>query len=109
MITQPPPTPIPATRNPQTNAVAHHQAGGTVRNFLRFSLVIFLAAFAVRPAAAQSGYGEVLFANSGSAAAQGPFQLGVAQLHDFEYGPAADSFRKAQQMDPGFAMAYWGE
>ena len=108
MTTQPPPTPILATRNPQTNALAH-QASGTVMNFLRFSLAIFLVSCAVRPARAQSGFGEVLFANSGSAAAQGPFQLGVAQLHDFEYGPAADSFRKAQQMDPGFAMAYWGE
>src|SRR5262249_456374 len=35
--------------------------------------------------------------------------LGLAQLHNFEYPDAADHFRKAQQVDPDFAMAYWGE
>jgi len=55
------------------------------------------------------GVGEVTFPNSGAAAAQAPFLAGLAQLHNFEYASAADLFRKAQQIDPGFAMAYWGE
>src|SRR5262245_39230014 len=59
--------------------------------------------------AQQQGFGQVSFANSGSAAAQPEFLLGLAQLHNFEYPDAADHFRKAQQVDPGFAMAYWGE
>jgi tetratricopeptide (TPR) repeat protein len=53
--------------------------------------------------------GEVSFQSSGSAAAQGPFLRGLALLHDFEYEDAAAQFRRAQEIDPGFAMAYWGE
>jgi tetratricopeptide (TPR) repeat protein len=53
--------------------------------------------------------GEITFANSGAEAAQAPFLEGLALLHDFEYGRAADAFRKAEAADPGFAMAYWGE
>ena len=53
--------------------------------------------------------GDIAFANSGSAAAQGPFLEGLALLHDFEYVRAAESFRRAQAADPGFALAYWGE
>ena len=59
--------------------------------------------------AQQQGFGQVSFSNSGSAAAQPEFLLGLAQLHNFEYPDAADHFRKAQQVDPDFAMAYWGE
>jgi len=53
--------------------------------------------------------GEVAFANSGAAEAQGPFRRGLALLHNFEYPVAAEEFRKAQELDPSFAMAYWGE
>jgi hypothetical protein len=63
---------------------------------------------AAAPAAALNG-GQVAFANSGSAAAQGPFLAGLAWLHDFEYPRAAQAFRQAQAADPSFAMAYWGE
>jgi tetratricopeptide (TPR) repeat protein len=54
-------------------------------------------------------YGHVIFANSGSLAAQKDFLEGLALLHDFEYTAAADAFRRAQTTDPAFAMAYWGE
>jgi len=33
----------------------------------------------------------------------------VLLLHSFEYDDAIEAFRQAQQIDPGFAMAYWGE
>jgi hypothetical protein len=56
-------------------------------------------------AQAEQGYGSVSFANSGSAAAQSDFLRGLAQLHNFEYGPAAEHFRKAEQLSPDFAMA----
>lgn len=49
------------------------------------------------------------FPNSGSAAAQPAFLRGVAALHNFEYEDAFESFKKAEQVDPGFALAYWGE
>jgi tetratricopeptide (TPR) repeat protein len=57
----------------------------------------------------QTSVGDVSFANSGAPEAQESFVRGLALLHNFEYGFAADSFRAAQKIDPGFAMAYWGE
>jgi tetratricopeptide (TPR) repeat protein len=56
-----------------------------------------------------AGVGEVNFPNSGAPPAQASFLAGLAQLHNFEYESAAELFRRAQQLDPGFAMAYWGE
>jgi len=41
--------------------------------------------------------------------AQQAFIDGMLLLHLFEYPYARDEFLKAQQLDPGFAMAYWGE
>jgi hypothetical protein len=61
------------------------------------------------PAQAQSAVGEVEFANSGAKAAQADFLYGLAQLHNFEYEDAAKAFRRAEAIDPNFAMAYWGE
>src|SRR5207248_6772689 len=58
---------------------------------------------------AQQGYGEVAFNNSGPAAAQSDFLLGLAQLHNFEYDDAAEHFRKGQQIAPNFAIVFWGE
>jgi len=64
----------------------------------------------VRVAAAQTTHlGTIDFPNSGTAAAQAPFIRGVLLLHSFEYGPAATAFQEAERLDPGFAMAYWGE
>lgn len=53
--------------------------------------------------------GSITFPTSGSAAAQERFIEGVLWLHSFEYSSAAAAFRKAQQLEPDFAMAYWGE
>jgi tetratricopeptide (TPR) repeat protein len=60
-------------------------------------------------AAQAASVGVVSFQNSGAPAAQGAFLRGLALLHNFEYERATAEFRKAQQIDPGFAMAYWGE
>jgi len=57
----------------------------------------------------QAGIGRVVFANSGAPAAQADFLRGVGWLHSFGYEDAIDAFRAAQQLDPSFAMAYWGE
>jgi tetratricopeptide (TPR) repeat protein len=72
-------------------------------------LLSFLFVLSSAPALAQQDFGEVAFANSGPPAAQAGFLLGLAQLHNFEYDDAADHFRKAQQIAPDFAMAFWGE
>ncbi|MBW8847706.1 MAG: hypothetical protein JF607_22320 [Burkholderiales bacterium] len=53
--------------------------------------------------------GVVAFANSGAPRAQADFLYGLAQLHNFQYQDAAVAFRRAQEADPGFALAYWGE
>jgi tetratricopeptide (TPR) repeat protein len=53
--------------------------------------------------------GQVSFPNSGAAIAQSDFLRGVAWLHSFGYEDAIDAFRAAQQKDPSFALAYWGE
>ena len=41
--------------------------------------------------------------------AQAVFIEGMLLLHLFEYTFAQDKFKQAQQLDPGFVMAYWGE
>jgi len=67
------------------------------------------SALSAGPARAQRGLGTIVFPNSGAPAAQVPFLRGTALLHSFEYEDAARSFREAQRLDPGFALAYWGE
>ena len=53
--------------------------------------------------------GRIAFPTSGSAQAQPAFVKGVLLLHSFEYDDAIAAFREAERIDPGFAMAYWGE
>jgi tetratricopeptide (TPR) repeat protein len=53
--------------------------------------------------------GSISFPTSGAAAAQPKFIEGVKDLHSFEFDEAAEAFHQAQQIDPGFALAYWGE
>ncbi|MFP6827684.1 MAG: hypothetical protein VCC36_01295 [Gammaproteobacteria bacterium] len=54
-------------------------------------------------------YGSTDFAASGTPEAYDVFILGLLQLHNFEYDDARVSFLQAQDLDPDFAMAYWGE
>jgi tetratricopeptide (TPR) repeat protein len=53
--------------------------------------------------------GTLDFPNSGAPEAQDAFVRGVLLLHSFEYDDAKAAFVEAQQIDPDFAMAYWGE
>jgi tetratricopeptide (TPR) repeat protein len=56
------------------------------------------------------GLGTATFPTSThAAAAQSDFMRGLLLLHLFEYPDAAKSFAAAEKIDPGFAMAYWGE
>lgn len=41
--------------------------------------------------------------------AQHYFLRGAAMLHSFGWKQAIEQFRKAQEIEPDFAMAYWGE
>jgi tetratricopeptide (TPR) repeat protein len=56
-----------------------------------------------------SDVGDVYMQNSGHDNAQQSFQHGLAQMHNFEYKFAAADFQAAQELDPDFALAYWGE
>lgn len=56
------------------------------------------------------GLGTATFPTSArSDAAQASFMRGLLLLHLFEYPAAAKAFAQAEQLQPDFAMAYWGE
>jgi hypothetical protein len=57
----------------------------------------------------QGALGVVHFENSGARRAQPAFIRGLLLLHSFEYPAARREFQKAQELDPSFAMAVWGE
>jgi tetratricopeptide (TPR) repeat protein len=74
--------------------------------FTRLLALIFVLSTANSMA---NDVGKVQLTNSGSPSAQADFLHGLAQLHNFEFASAAESFRRAQLIDPDFALAYWGE
>ena len=53
--------------------------------------------------------GEISFNVNGAAEAMPHFIDGVLLLHSFEYADSRAAFQKAQEIDPDFTMAYWGE
>lgn len=75
----------------------------------RCTIPFVLLLLVVPVQAQQSEYGSTQFENSGAEAAQEPFLRGLLMLHSFEYGDARAAFQKAQEIDPDFAMAHWGE
>ncbi len=79
------------------------------RSFRLAAATVSLALAVAPLAAAQSALGTVHFPNSGAEEAQDAFQRGVASLHSFWYEEAAEAFKNAQEIDPDFALAYWGE
>ncbi len=53
--------------------------------------------------------GSVSFPTSCAADVQKSFERGVALLHSFEYEQADNQFKEVAGIDPGCAMAYWGQ
>ena len=53
--------------------------------------------------------GSIDFATSAGEDAQEHFIRGVAILHSFGYEQAREQFHAAQEIEPDFALAYWGE
>lgn len=80
----------------------------TIRLRTSLAILLGLALLAVVSVYPQE-LGTISFPTSGAAAAQPAFLEGVKQLHSFQFDEAAVAFQKAQQIDPGFALAYWGE
>ena len=77
---------------------------------MRRLIGVALLALATAPASAQfDNVGTISFPTSGSPKAQHHFLRGVAILHSFGWKQAIAEFKQAQQIQPDFAMAYWGE
>lgn len=53
--------------------------------------------------------GSFDFPTSATGETQEHFLLGVGYLHSFGFEQAQQEFRRAQELSPDFAMAYWGE
>lgn len=74
-----------------------------------FLTILIATVFTIQISAQDKLLGTIDFPNSGSEEAQADFIEGVKFLHNFEYADAARAFRRAQDIDPDFAMAYYGE
>ncbi len=59
--------------------------------------------------AAPATYGHITFPTSCAAAVRHEFELGVAEMHSFEYSAAYKQFGAVTEHDPECAIAYWGE
>jgi tetratricopeptide (TPR) repeat protein len=85
-----------------------------MRTAVRASVHLLVSLSVTLPAARMAAQGEprlgtIQFPTTGAPNAQPLFYRGVLYLHSFEYDSAAKAFRQAQQVDPAFALAYWGE
>ena len=60
------------------------------------------------PAAALDKLGKVSFPNSCNAAAQVPFNRGIALVHSFEFSRAIDALEATLKADPTCGIAAWG-
>ena len=80
---------------------------------LRRGLPVVAALLLLLPAAASAQFdsvGSLDFPTSArSAEAQQHFLRGVAILHSFGWKQAIEQFQAAQEIEPDFVMAYWGE
>ncbi len=80
-----------------------------------FSLGVSGCAVRVDTTTGESGFdasvdvGSIDFPTSAGSEAQRHFIRGVAILHSFGYEQAREQFRLAQEIEPDFALAYWGE
>jgi tetratricopeptide (TPR) repeat protein len=72
-------------------------------------LIVTGLAVSLTAGAQQKNLGRIEFPTSGSPEAQKHFIQGVLLLHSFEYLDAREEFEIASSIQPGFAMAYWGE
>src|SRR2546422_2856205 len=74
-------------------------------------LIVFIAAAlgAQEGPILEKGVGNVHYAvSTRSADAQKFFEQGMAYLYGFNHEAAIRSFKKASELDPDMAMAYWG-
>ncbi|MBL4821016.1 MAG: tetratricopeptide repeat protein [Gammaproteobacteria bacterium] len=80
------------------------------KNLTGVLIILSLLGFSLTvQAASLENIGTFDFPTSGSPEAQKHFLLGVGYLHSFGWKQARVEFQKAQEIEPDFAMAYWGE
>lgn len=73
------------------------------------SVVMILASgLGVGVAAGADRFGKVEFPTTCGPAAHRHFELGLAMLHSFWFGPAIRAFDTAAQVDPTCGIAHWG-
>ena len=77
--------------------------------FHRAFFVIILIFICTNLIADTKDLSVINFPTSGKPEAQEHFIKGVWMLHNFDYNGAEEAFRAAQEIDPDFVMAYWGE
>ena len=81
-----------------------------MKSIVAIAFVAGLLATAPVPALAQfENVGSIDFPTSATGEAQQHFLRGVSILHSFGWEQAIEEFHRAQEIDPDFAMAYWGE
>lgn len=81
-----------------------------LKRFSTYSLLTASLLFGGHSLAAEfEQIGVFDFPTSQTGQAQEHFLLGVGYLHSFGFEQAQAEFRKAQELAPDFAMAYWGE
>jgi tetratricopeptide (TPR) repeat protein len=86
--------------NFDTRGAGRRHAAGRLRARVQAVVAAAVCTLLVLPVVAQP-------AGRGSAAEA--FDRGLTALHNFEYEQANDAFREARRLDPGLALAYWGE
>ena len=82
-----------------------------MKNYLNLTVCFIVCGFisANTVGAELEQVGTFDFPTSASEEAQKHFDLGVGYLHSFGWKQARGEFRKAQEIEPDFALAYWGE
>ncbi|MBA3269692.1 MAG: hypothetical protein H0T71_04205 [Acidobacteria bacterium] len=75
----------------------------------RLACIVLVLALAAPTFAQLENVGNLTFPTSASPEAQRHFLRGVAILHSFGWKQAIAEFKRAQQIQPDFALAYWGE
>ena len=80
-------------------------------NYFKAALFILVLTVGCQQKQSESttALGTIDFDVTSSEEAIAHFEQGVLLLHSFMYSDAAKEFRKAQELDSNFAMAYWGE
>ena len=85
----------------------------STKNIFKIPLIfisfVFLNGCAETDSSGSVNFGEISFENSGSVDAQESFLIGVKSLHNFQFDDARIAFEEAAEIDPTFALAYWGQ